>query len=279
MDLSLVICTRNRGSRLGPCLSALKRLQYSGLWEIIVVDNNSTDDTRQHLEAFVAEAPCPSHYVLETAPGLANARNAGWRRAKGAIVAFTDDDCYVAPDLVARTVEAFSDPEVGYVGGRIRLFDPEDAPVTILESDQPRSFAPGCYVRAGEIQGANMAFRRCVLEALGGFDPLFGSGAHFPAEDIDAVAGASHLGWAGRYDPSIIVDHHHGRKAADIPRLMRDYDRGRGAYIMKLLVKRGRLSWFATGFLTNLKRSVRSPRGALREFGASLEYLWRAAVR
>jgi GT2 family glycosyltransferase len=84
-----------------------------------------------------------------------------------------------------------------------------------------------------------MAFRRKVLDQIGPFDPLFGSGAFFPSEDADAIMRASLAGWVGLYEPSMIVHHHHGRKAADIGSLHKSYDIGRGAYHAKLLFMPG----------------------------------------
>ncbi|MFN3513212.1 MAG: glycosyltransferase [Phenylobacterium sp.] len=278
-EVSLIVCTRNRAAKLAPCLAALAAIRHDGPWELILVDNGSTDGTAAVLEAFHREAPVPVRLIHEPRKGLANARNAGLAAARGAVAAFTDDDCYAAPDLVTRAAEVFADPEVGFVGGRIRLFDPDDIPVTIMESTVPKRFAPGSFIRTGEIQGANMAFRRSALEQAGGFDPLFGSGAFFPAEDIDAVAAVSRLGWAGAYDPRLVVFHHHGRREADLPRLTAEYDRGRGAYHMKLLLGRGAVRAYVQAQKTLLRRMPREPRSALRELMAGLEYAWRSALR
>ena len=226
--------------------------------------------------AFKAAVAFDVKNVCEPTPGLALARNSGLNRACGDIVAFTDDDCYVEPDFLAKIMQSFKDPDVGYLGGRICLHDPTDAPVTILESKEPKTFNSRTYVRAGEIQGANMAFRRAPLLQVGGFDPLFGSGAYFPAEDIDAVASVGLAGWMGVYDPEVVVYHHHGRKLSDLPALMKAYDRGRGAYHMKLLLKHGRLRWFLFGAAASVRRLRTSRRGVLHELQGGLEYAWRA---
>jgi GT2 family glycosyltransferase len=207
-------------------------------------------------------------------PGLASARNAGVKGSTGELVAFTDDDCYVAPELLTTTVAAFEDPVVGFVSGRILLHDPTDYPATINESLAPAVFQPGRYVRPGALQGANMAFRRSVLEQIGGFDPLFGSGSLFPAEDCDAAARASLKGWTGKYVPEIVVSHHHGRKAGDIPKLLRDYDVGRGAYHMKLLVKLGALRPGLKGWAGLPRRMRERPSTARGEFAGAWRYLW-----
>jgi glycosyltransferase involved in cell wall biosynthesis len=236
LDISLIICTRNRAAQLVGCLEAVARLRYSGSWELVMVDNGSTDATRRTIASFAERAGLPVRYVHQPTPGLSNARNAGLAVARGALIAFTDDDCYVDPELLTRTVAAFKRPDLGYVSGRILLHDPDDYPATVNESAEPLVFPPGRYLAPGAIRGANLAFRRTALDGIGGFDPLFGSGARFPAEDIDAAGRCSLRGWTGAYDPSIIVSHHHGRKAADVPKLFRAYDYGRGAYHAKLLL-------------------------------------------
>lgn len=273
--LSLIICTRNRAAYLPPCLQALSALRYDRSWELVLVDNGSTDGADVLLQDFASSAPFPTYYVHEPIAGLARARNTGLAVAQGMIVAFTDDDCYVAPDLVEKLVGAFADPTVGYAGGRILLHDPEDAPVTIMESTEPKRFPPRSFLRTGQFQGANMAFRRGPLEEVGGFDVLFGAGSHFPAEDIDALAAVSLAGWAGVYDPELVVSHHHRRRAVDIPALARQYDQGRGAYHMKLLLKRRAFRWFLRAHYDLARRFLREPRSAVREMVAGLEYAMR----
>ena len=239
IDVSLVVCTRNRAEALHLCLDAIARLNFRGNWELVVVDNGSTDDTREKIDAFAQTANFPVKYVYLGKPGLGRARNAGISETSGEIIAFTDDDCYVDPDFLTEICNAFSEVDVGYTSGRIRLYDPEDYPVTINESLDPQVFPPNTFVAAGGIQGANMAIRREVLDQVKGFDARFGSGALFPSEDCEMACRASNFGWKGRYVPEIVVWHHHGRKAADVPKLRKSYAIGRGAYHMKLLSMEG----------------------------------------
>ena len=271
--ISLIICTRDRAEQLRRCLDSLSGLTCAAPWELILVDNGSRDDTGQVLAAFAAAAGFPVQLVHEPIAGLARARNAGLVRAGGEIVAFTDDDCYPSGDFLDATIRAFDKPNIGYVSGRILLHDPQDFPITINLDPTPHSFAPRSYLPPGAVQGANMSFLRRALEDIGGFDVLFGSGALFPAEDIDAAAQASLAGWAGRYDPRIIVRHHHGRRAQDVPALMRAYDVGRGAYYAKLLVVGGRPDFFLRGFGAGLIKGLRHPRAFLNEIRGGFAYL------
>ena len=240
--ISLVVCTRNRAAALGRCLDHIAALSHSGPWELVVVDNGSSDETPAVVAAFAARAAFPVRAVSQPVKGLSNARNAGVAAAAGDIVLFTDDDCYVDPGLLDAAAAAFADPAVGFVTGRVTLFDHDDAAVTINESLTPLRFAPGAFLPAGAVKGANLGFRRAALDDIAErgvpFDPLFGSGARFPAEDADAAQRAALAGWAGVYDPALVVAHHHGRKAGDLAPLYRDYDIGRGAFHAKLLLAR-----------------------------------------
>ena len=238
VSVSIAICTRNRANQLRACLDAISRIASSVPWELVVVDNGSSDDTRAVLERFARTAPFPVTVVHEPVAGLGRARNAGWSAATGEFIAFTDDDCYVEPDHPDRVRDLFLQPEVGFGGGRITLHDPADYPITIQLLADRVVVPPRAIVRAGLIKGANMAFRRTVLGQIGGFDPSFGAGTKFCAEDMDALTRASFAGWHGLYDPNLSVAHHHRRKAADVQKLRRIYSIGRGAFYMKLMLRR-----------------------------------------
>lgn len=207
-------------------------------WELVIVDNDSTDGTAAYLKSMSQTKSGTGRIVttFESKPGLAAARNCGWRKAVGEIVAFTDDDCYVAADYIDSMVEVFQeDPEIGFAGGRVLLFDKSDYRITIKESEERRLFHPRTFLPAGSAHGANMAFRKEVLDRIGGFDERLGAGTSYHAsEDLDAFAAALWSGASGVYDPKPVVYHHHGRKTElEATRLNRGYDAGRGAYYAK----------------------------------------------
>ena len=186
---------------------------------MIVVDNASTDETPRVVEDAREGFLVPLRLLEEPVRGVSRARNLGWRSASAAIVAYTDDDCYPAPDYVDRVLERFeADPSLGYLGGAVLPYDPADATVTIVAGRDPIEIHPGGFVTPGLMICANLAFRCEVLEAIGGFDVVLGYGAGFlgevdaVVEDVDAAARASAEGWRGRYDPDVVVHHHHGRK-------------------------------------------------------------------
>jgi cellulose synthase/poly-beta-1,6-N-acetylglucosamine synthase-like glycosyltransferase len=198
--------------------------------------------------------------------------NTAMEIARGQILAFTDDDCYPAPDFLSRIWSAFVDPSVGYITGRITLHDPTDYPITINETTTPHTFPARSLVSVGTVQGANMAFRRRALVGIGGFDPVLGPGTQFVSEDLDAAGRASAMGWKGRYCPEVIVRHHHGRKASDIPLLMKLYGMGAGAYHMKLLLQGHEFVWFAKSIYQVRRRFKFSRRMVVWESIGSVKY-------
>jgi hypothetical protein len=237
IELSIVICTRNRASRLSGTLGALRALRTSHDYEVIWVDNASTDDTAAVLQREFAH-DAVSRYILGERIGLGAARNLGWQNARGKIVAFTDDDCYPSPDYVDAVLAAFADhPDAGVIGGRILLHNPKHAKVTIDEGQTVRKYPRRSYVRPGVLQGANIAFRGDALVAVNGMDPELGAGTPFPCEDIDAIVAVLWAGFEGYFDPRPIVRHDHGRTEADMPALLRSYDRGRGSFFAKYILR------------------------------------------
>ncbi|MBK5187292.1 MAG: glycosyltransferase family 2 protein [Gemmatimonadaceae bacterium] len=276
--LSLIVCTRNRSPSLDAFFDAISRMRCDAPWELVMVDNGSTDDTPARLQAFAAAAPTPVTIASEPRAGLGRARNAGVRHARGAIFAFTDDDCYPAEDYPDRVLEAFAETSLGFIGGRILLYDDRDHPITIRVDTDPIAIPPRSVVPTGLVQGANMAFRREVLERIGGFDNALGPGTPFCNDDVDAVARASAAGFAGSYVPEPVVYHHHRRsEPAEIKALWRTYDRGRGAYYAKCMLDlptRARVArywWQSIG--------TEKPGATLRELEGALDYCVRRLTR
>jgi glycosyltransferase involved in cell wall biosynthesis len=273
--VSLVVCTHNRGQRLGPFLAHLAELRLPGYSEIIIVDSASTDETPTILAQAQALARWPGKLLRVPIRGLGRARNTGWLAARGDIVAFTDDDCYVSPNLLECYLQVFAEHErVGCVGGRVLLHDPQDARITIKESADPVILPPGAFVPPGFVLGANFAFRRDALANEGGFDPELGAGTRFPCEDVDMAARCSAAGWAVMYDPRPVVRHHHGRRTVEEVRSLRaGYDAGRGAYMMKALLDPRRRVKYGRRFLTRLRSE--SPRLWYPDIVAGWRYLMR----
>ncbi|MBN2885128.1 MAG: glycosyltransferase family 2 protein [Chromatiaceae bacterium] len=270
-----MLCTRDRAAQLPATLEAWREQRCAHDWELILVDNGSRDATPRLLADFAAAAPMRVRLVRESRPGLAAARNAGLRAARGDLIAYTDDDCYPAPDWLARVADVLGDPATAYCGGRVLLFDPRDLPLTIQERAAPLIIEPDTFVPSGLIHGANMAFRRAVLLKAQGFDERLGAGAPFRSgEDTDLLRRLSWSGLRGRYDPRLLVHHHHGRRHPEqARRLGQCYDAGVAAVMAKWLLHaptRGRL-------FRHLYWHARTQNaGALwRQAGWMLRFAWR----
>jgi glycosyltransferase involved in cell wall biosynthesis len=279
MMVSLIVCTRNRAARLPEFFERITALESPpGGWELVIVDNASRDASPSVIARFAAAAPFPVRCVHAPVPGLGRARNIGIAHAQGRLLVFTDDDCYPRPNYLRAFVEVFEEYPVGFAGGRIVLHDPTDAVLGMKDVDKPVAIAPHTFVAAGVVHGANMAVRREVVTAIGGFDPHLGVGTPCIAgEDIEFIARAVWAGWAGRHDPRPIVAHHHGRKpGADAERQARSYDYGRGAYYAKLLLDpRARATYARAWFRRARRRGLdRAAMGRLsRELGGAARYL------
>ena len=240
---SVVVGTRDRAFRLARTLRVWeKQLIDAAAWELIVVDNASTDDTTAVAERFQRETMLRTLLLRQPRGGLCAARNAGWRQSRGRVVAFVDDDCYPAEDFLAKLLECFAAADLGFVGGRMPLYDASALPLSVTTQESRRDFPPRSVVDAGLIHGGNMAFRRDVLEAIGGFDERLGAGTALRSGgDVDALSLASAAGFAGAYDPRPVVLHDHGRTDARTwDQVMAGYDIGRGGFFFKCLADPGR---------------------------------------
>jgi glycosyltransferase involved in cell wall biosynthesis len=277
-DLSLVICTRNRATQLAQTLKSVSTIRSQLKWELVVVDNESTDRTGAVVEEFAANFDHPVQMIKKQGRGVSCAKNAGWQSAKAEIIVCIDDDCYPEEDYLDSIFECFSrDPKLGFVGGRILLYDPTDRRITIQESLEPLFFPPGSFIKAGVIQGANVAYRRDAVSEVGGFDPWFGAGALYSGDELELMARISAAGWNGAYDPKPVVYHHHGRKTAkDELRLIRWYDRGRGAYYAKCILDPKLRKVYLRNWYKEIGRQGR--RTTARELVAGAEFLMRAAA-
>jgi GT2 family glycosyltransferase len=196
--VSVIVCTYNGGRTLEQCLCALRALNYPD-YEVIVVDDGSTDGTR----ALLAKHPWVRAIHQEN-QGLSTARNVGLAAAAGAIIAYTDSDCVTDPDWLTHLVDQLQRTGAAAVGGP--NLTPDDGwlaaciaaspgqPTHVLESDQVAEHIPGC----------NMAFRREALEAINGFDPLFLKAG----DDVDVCWRLQHAGEWITFAPGAFVWHH-----------------------------------------------------------------------
>jgi O-antigen biosynthesis protein len=226
----------------------------TGPMEVVVVENRPQNSSvRGALEERFA-ADTRIRYVEEYRPGLAQARNAGLRAARGELVAFTDDDVIVDRRWISTLREVFAAmPKVSCVTGLIVPLELENAAQLSLERfgsygkgftqrvysiERPPPDQPLFPYAAGHFcSGANMALRASALHALGGFDPVLGTGT--PArgsEDLDICIRVLQAGGELAYEPRALVWHRHPDTPAGLRRRAFDYGAALGALLSKHLL-------------------------------------------
>lgn len=225
MDVSVVISTYNRASLLATCLEALaaQRVAETTRWEVIVVDNNSSDRTPAVVAKASAGTSTRVRYLFEGRQGVAFGRNTGVDHARGRLVAFTDDDVVPPEDWIQTLVDLFQEHEADVLGGRVmpRWAAPVPPWVTRwLEERQYRHTHLGilahgeparirCDMSYPPIWTANAAIARHAFLELGGFDTRFGriKDKLYGGEDTDLVRRAVARGLRVFYDPRLTVWH------------------------------------------------------------------------
>jgi GT2 family glycosyltransferase len=266
--VSVVICTHNRAAGLARTLESLKMCRIPSGWsaEVIVVDNASTDDTAGMLRNNTPKNAV-LRYAYEPKQGLSNARNAGLANARGEIILFTDDDVLVAEDWVEQMVFPMVNGKCDAVTGQVtlapHLIRPWMTPMhkVWLASSSDAELHEG----KKELIGANMGFRRSVLERVPAFDPELGAGALGAAEETLFGWQLSQAGLRVECAPNARVVHH-----LDASRLQRncwlDGARKRGrtqAYLAYHWEHRDlrtpRLEWLSYWTRLQLRRILQPP--------------------
>jgi glycosyltransferase involved in cell wall biosynthesis len=257
MDISVIVSTFNRSTGLIACLDAIADSILAAApatGEVIVIDNNSTDDTPKVIRDWAAQSRVPVNTLLEKNQGVSFARNAGIRAAAGRVLFFTDDDC--RPDagcLAAALRLADADTAPVLRGGRVELGDPADMPFTIktdmVAQRWEKSGASIFDDKPGtSIIGCNMTMPRALIDRIGLFDERYGPGTKIcAAEDTDYITRVYESGLALEYSPEIVVYHHHGRRTPDqAARLQRNYAIATGGYYAKYIFSHWRVlgRWF-----------------------------------
>jgi glycosyltransferase involved in cell wall biosynthesis len=217
MKFSVVIATYNRGTDLRQTLASLATLSPRERWEVIVVDNNSTDDTRRVVQQAAAHFPVELRYLFESRQGRSPALNTGIRAARGSIIATTDDDVRVPPDWLDRAADGLERSRGEYVGGRVlpiwggaRPKWLADRPgkqwaVIALLDYGPEMLEFGVRVPLG----VNMAFTRRAFDTVGLFDPDTGrrAGTLLGQEVREWCIRARKQNVRGFYVPEMTVQH------------------------------------------------------------------------
>ena len=253
--ISVIICTRDRPSRLRDCLSSLRQVTYAPL-EILVVDNAPSGDATREVVAEFAATDTRIRYLCEPRPGLSKARNLGVTKARFDLVAFTDDDTLVDPGWPAALAAGFAADEqaeciTGIVVARSLDTGSElyfDSRYTWGKSFEPRRYdlaehrdGSAVYPYSAGIfgTGANFALRRPAILRMGGFDTLLGAGAQSRGgEDLDVFVRVILGGGRLCYLPAALVWHQHRADAEGLATQLYSYGCGLGAYLAKRLIGR-----------------------------------------
>jgi GT2 family glycosyltransferase len=244
--LDVAICTHGRPDTLARCLRSLAGIGVPGPGvDVLVIDNAPKDEKTAET---VAEFP-GVRYVLEPKPGLDFARNRAIADSKAEILAFLDDDVIVDQCWLTGLREAWAaSPDAGAFTGPILPLELETTAQVVFErmggfgknfdrvrftSDLPES--PTYPVGAGLFgAGANMAFRRCVLEQLGGFDDALDTGAPLPGGgDLDIFYRVVRAGYPLVREPNLLVYHQHRREYSRLRHQMWTWGLGTMAYVNK----------------------------------------------
>ncbi len=236
MKISVLICTRNRAESLDAALQRFFAQRFTGGYEfeLIIIDNASTDETKQVIERCVAERPGMARYLFEKRRGLTFARNTGLRAARGEVVVFTDDDVLVTGNWLDEIHREFAaDPSLCILGGRVLLASEKLKRVSLMPYEERRRL--GLPDGVNYVMGANLAFRREVFERVGLFDVRLGAGRFFAGgDDMELVYRGLKAGCWLLYAPNVLVYHNHDRVTLkQACQLEYGYYKGYAAWLVK----------------------------------------------
>ncbi len=211
--ISVVICTYNRSNLLRDVLHTLTQQTLDNqLYQIIVIDNNSSDDTKAVAEEFCRQNP-NFHYCYEPRQGLSYARNRGWQEAIGDYVAYTDDDCRIPARWLETAKQIIRDTAPAVFGGPYYAF--YNSPKPKWYKDEYGSYEPSkeAHLIKGReyLVGGNIFIRRDIIKESGGFLTDLGMTGNKIAygEEVELVNRIRQKNPANKayYDPELYVYH------------------------------------------------------------------------
>jgi glucosyl-dolichyl phosphate glucuronosyltransferase len=218
MKITTILCTYNRCQSLSKALEsvAASELPKAAEWEVLVVDNNSSDQTREVVGDFCRRYPGRFRYMFEPQQGKSHALNAGIREAQGEVLAFTDDDVTVEPMWLQNLTAALCCGEWAGTGGRVlpeRTFSlPRWLPLEERYALGPLAMfdlGPAAGRLTEPPFGNNMAFQKKMFDKYGGFRTYLGPcpGSEIRGEDTEFGGRLLAAGEQLRYEPSAVVYH------------------------------------------------------------------------
>lgn len=219
MRLSVIICTWNRAKLLHQTLNSLEKsdLPHDVDWEILIVDNNSTDETKAVCQEFLWQNPQRYRYLVEKRQGKSFALNTGIENAQGSILSFTDDDVIVGTAWLAETLRMFESSSCTGVGGKIVPLWNSKKPAW-LTFEGPYKLLPAiasydlgehpCEIKAPAL-GANLSLKKEAFEKYGLFRTDLGptTGSEIRGEDNELCWRLLNAGERLIYAPKAIVFH------------------------------------------------------------------------
>jgi len=222
--VSIIVITRNRPTLLRYCLEHILAQPYP-YKEIVVVDSSSNDESEQVVADHSEVISIRLHGQRNNMP---QARNAGMAVSSGEIIIFVDDDAMVEPGWLEACMNTYQDETVGAVGGRIIEMPKPHCDLIVgtpnltvrpsgrIYMDHRGSFSSE-QVEVDWLSGGNVAFRRKVLEQVGGFDPTYT--LINTREDVDFSFRVKRAGWRVVFNPAMAVVHYSLRTSS--PRFQR----------------------------------------------------------
>ncbi len=197
--ISVVVPVYNGEKTIKKTIEALLSQKTEKKYEIIIVDDGSTDNTPNIIKKY------PIKTITQKNAGPAAARNIGWKASSGKIVAFTDSDCVPIPDWIEAISKHFNDPAIGGVGGTYKMENIGNILATYIGEDiKFRHDRLGKEIEA--VGTFSVAFRKNLLERVGGFDETYKKAT---AEDFDLCFAIRKTGHKIIYEPNAIVGHYH----------------------------------------------------------------------
>lgn len=231
IDMTVLVCTFNRCADLRELLESVTAQKTGGAftYEVLVVDNNSKDDTRGVVESFINRGHKNFRYLFEGRQGRSNALNTGLDAARGAIYVLADDDIILPEDYLRKIFEAFqSHPEVSFVGGKVLPRWKSEVPSWLTQRHWSAIAMSDYGANEFYTDEANQfcllagSFRLADVKAVGGYHRELGvsKGSIGGTEDVDLFARLFKAGRRGMYLPNVELYH-----KVEPERLTKEYHR------------------------------------------------------
>lgn len=220
-SISVIIPTFNRSEKLVLVLEALNRQSLLPQnFEVLIVDNNSSDNTRNAVATFIKKYPHLNIlYLFERQGGLSFARNCGVQQSQSDIITFLDDDAVPHTDLLQTILSSYEDTSVGCVGGKIVPSFPKDVKLPNWLTAIFNGYFSGFDLGTNQVKeltekdsfpyGANISFRKKAIISAGLFNPRLGRCGKnlISGEEVEMCMRIYHMGWKILYNPHAVVKH------------------------------------------------------------------------